>query len=381
MGYESMSLPQRWFGLIGLDRNLAIQDEGALPILPPPASLLAALFSSSRRTIMLFSSRHIFSAVARRSQLVPSLTTRQLTTSSLGSRSSTTYATREHICRRLEQNRLQIRSLSTPSDQSIGGVLQSKPPDELTPEMTTGVQDATDMYMRYGIGQRALEEIAKSAGKEGPSLIERWQKMMEAFLGTQVHVLAGLGYAPNEEGMALYNQQLAMLMQTLDPQTQEKVRVQGRDTWRLVLSTAFNVPLEEIESKEMSIVDARNAMHKVSLRMLDQTFLDIVKKKCDAVEAPREDGMTPAEMQMRHSIVQEAMISHVYLGGEPTLVSELGFGEGERGYVFLQLVMSEHQSDPLVAQYVSSGMMQVLNAAGLDPATLQKIAEKAAENK
>lgn len=247
--------------------------------------------------------------------------------------------------------------------------------------MTTGVQDATDMYMRYGIGARALEEIAKNAGKESPSLIERWQKMMEAFLGTQVHVLAGLGYAPNEEGMALYNQQLGMLMQTLYPETQENVRVKGRDTWRLVLSTAFNVPLEEIEAKEMSIVDARNAMHKVSMRMMDPSFLEVVKKKCDAIEAPREDGMTPAEMQMRHSIVQEAMITHVYLGGEPTLVSELGFGEGERGYVFLQLVMSEHQSDPLVAQYVSSGMMQVLNAAGLDPATLQKIAEKAAEGK
>jgi len=282
---------------------------------------------------------------------------------------------------RLRHNQQQVRLLSTPPNQSIGGVLQSKPPDELTPEMTTGVQDATDMYMRYGIGARALEEVAKHAGKESPSLIERWQKMMEAFLGTQVHVLAGLGYSPNEEGMALYNQQLGMLMQTLDPQTQENVRIKGRDTWRLVLSTAFNVPLKEIEEKEMSIVDARNAMHKVSLRMLDPTFLELVKKKCDAIEAPREDGMTPAEMQMRHSIVQEAMITHVYLGGEPTLVSELGFGEGERGYVFLQLVMSEHQSDPLVAQYVSSGMMQVLNAAGLDPATLQKIAEKAAEKK
>lgn len=318
---------------------------------------------------MLFTSRHIFSAVARRSQLVaPSLTRHLATSSTLGS--STTYATRQ-----------QTRSLSTPPGQSIGGVLQSKPPDELTPEMTAGVQDATDMYMRYGIGARALEEIAKNAGKESPSLIERWQKMMEAFLGTQVHVLAGLGYAPNEEGMALYNQQLGMLMQTLDPETQENVRVKGRDTWRLVLSTAFNVPLEEIEAKEMSIVDARNAMHKVSMRMMDPSFLEVVKKKCDAIEAPREDGMTPAEMQMRHSIVQEAMITHVYLGGEPTLVSELGFGEGERGYVFLQLVMSEHQSDPLVAQYVSSGMMQVLNAAGLDPATLQKIAEKAAEGK
>lgn len=207
--------------------------------------------------------------------------------------------------------------------------------------------------------------------------------MMECFIGTQVHVLAGLGYSPDEHGIALYNQQLAHLMTTLDPDTQEAVRVKGRDTWRCVLSSAFDIPLKEIEESELSIVDARNVMHKVSQKMMEKEILDVIGKKCDAVEGPESGSatMTPAEMQMRHTIVQEALINHVYLGGEPSLVSECGFGEGERAYIFMQLVMSEHQADPLVSQYVSTAMVEILKAAGLDPATLQKIAndQKAAK--
>ena len=190
-------------------------------------------------------------------------------------------------------------------------------------------------------------------------------------------MLAGLGYSPDEQGIASYNQQLAHLMTTLDPDTQEIVRVKSRDTWRFVLSSAFDISLKEIEKSELSIVDARNVMHKVSQKMMEKEILDLIRTKCDAVEGPESPGsatMTPAEMQMRHTIVQQALINHVYLGGEPSLVSECGFGEGERAYIFMQLVMSEHQSDPLVSQYISTAMMEILKAAGLDPTTLQKLA-------
>ena len=49
------------------------------------------------------------------------------------------------------------------------------------------------------------------------------------------------------------------------------------------------------------------------------------------------------EMAAKHSVVQEVLVNEVYLGGEPSLVAELGFGEGEEGYVFMQCAMSEHQ--------------------------------------
>lgn len=50
-------------------------------------------------------------------------------------------------------------------------------------EIAMGVQYATRMYMRHGLGHQRLEELSKDTVMP---LIMKWQKMMEAFLGTQV---------------------------------------------------------------------------------------------------------------------------------------------------------------------------------------------------
>ena len=78
------------------------------------------------------------------------------------------------------------------------------------------------------------------------------------------------------------------------------------------------------------------------------------------------------DVTRRHQIVQEVLVNTVYLGGSPSLVEECGFGPGEAGYVKLQCVMSEHQADPLIAQYVGSATMKLLEAAGIDLATMQR---------
>jgi len=208
---------------------------------------------------------------------------------------------------------------------------------------------------------------------------------MEAFLGTQVHVLSGMGYEPTARGVGLYNQQMGMLMQGLAPDDQERMRVQGRDAWRDVLCAAFNIDRDEVERNELGVVEAREVMHRVSVRMREDDVLDEIEAKCGGKgeggsdDAKAEDH-TPEEaallMQAKHTAVQEVLVHSVYLGGQPkSLVSELGFGEGERGYVFMQCVMAEHQADPMVAQYVGSAMQEVLKRAGLDPETIRKAAQ------
>jgi predicted Fe-Mo cluster-binding NifX family protein len=47
-------------------------------------------------------------------------------------------------------------------------------------------------------------------------------------------------------------------------------------------------------------------------------------------------------------------------------VEECGFESGEKGYVFMQCVMAEHQTDPLIGKYIGSAMMKVLQSAGVD---------------
>lgn len=232
------------------------------------------------------------------------------------------------------------------------------PPAAMNEEIAMGVQRATQMYMRHGIGKQRLDEINAD---NSLLLIQKWQKMIEAFLGTQIHVLAGLGYAPDENGMGLYNHQLGSWLNNSDPDTQERLRTIGRDVWREVLCTTFGVSVDEI--KEVDIVEARNMMHKVSQKMQDESTLKLIAKKCMAIQPETDEQLAIAA---KHAAVQDVLVNQVYLGGEPSIVSECGFGEGEEGYVFMQCAMAEHQSDPLVAQYVGSAMMKIMTAAGLD---------------
>ena len=99
------------------------------------------------------------------------------------------------------------------------------------------------------------------------------------------------------------------------------------------------------------------------------------------------------EFARKHTIVQEVMVTDVYLsssdgGGDatttttttttsrPSLVEECGFGTGEAGYVRLQYALAEHQDYPLITQYVGTAIMQLLQAAGIDMEAMQKQARE-----
>lgn len=157
-------------------------------------------------------------------------------------------------------------------------------------------------------------------------------------------------------------------MQTADPETQEKLRINTRDVWRNVLAKTFNISMEEIEKSEMAIVEARNVMHKVSQKMQDPETLESISKQCSVLQTTGDARM---DMAIKHQVVQDTLVNTVYLGGNPSLVEECGFEKGEKGYVFMQCVMSEHQSDPLIGQYVGAGMMKIMQAAGIDLNDLQ----------
>lgn len=78
--------------------------------------------------------------------------------------------------------------------------LPIRPPFSLTKEMAVGIQNATELFIHHGVGMQRLQDIAKESG-DSKTLVHRWQRMMEAYLGTQVHVLSGVGYQPNESGL------------------------------------------------------------------------------------------------------------------------------------------------------------------------------------
>lgn len=173
---------------------------------------------------------------------------------------------------------VQFRTFSALPPTSLSPLVPT-PPTVMNEDMARGVQIGTALYISHGVGRQRLLEIC---GDTETPLVTKWQRCMEAFLGTQVHVLAGLGYSPDEHGIALFHQQLGVFMQDASPDLQEDYRLSGRDTWRMVLGTAFGIDPTSLE--EVPIVDARNIMHKVAQKMNDQDILDAIAKECASIE-------------------------------------------------------------------------------------------------
>mmetsp|Transcript_9851 Transcript_9851/g.23988 ORF Transcript_9851/g.23988 Transcript_9851/m.23988 type:complete len:326 (-) Transcript_9851:59-1036(-) len=242
---------------------------------------------------------------------------------------------------------------------------QAKPPTELNMEMAKGIQSANHLILKYGVGRQRLELLSKEADSNMP-LVIKWQRMMEIYLGAQLHVVAALGYQTDEQGIMMYTQQLAQFVGTkCDPATQDEFRATGRDTWREMLATAFDLDKDMIAEKfgnELSIVDARNIVHKVASALIEPNILEEVATRVGQLP-PQSDPQI--EMGLKHSIIQDVVVNKVYLGGDTPLTEELGFGSGPKGYALMQYVMAYHESDALCMQYTSSSMSKIWKAAGL----------------
>ena len=280
-------------------------------------------------------------------------------------------------CSRALAKHTRFMSTASPGATQTMANANSPPPEKLAPEAGLGAQDAMKLFIQHGVGRRKLNEIAAEKGKT--PLVERWQKMVATYIETQCHVITLLGYTPDERGIGLYTQHLQQALASASPEVQDMLRIAGRDTYRMVLANAFGLPLmEEQESKgELSIVDARNIMHKVSLRMQATEVLEKVAKICSTSTAMNDSPEAQQiDMARKHTVIQQVMVDDVYLaGGSSSLVSECGFGEGEDGYVKLQFQLAEHQGDPLISQYVGSAMLKLMESAGIDLAALQQQAQ------
>ena len=72
-----------------------------------------------------------------------------------------------------------------------------------------------------------------------------------------------------------------------------------------------------------------------------------------------------ADIAAKHTAIQSCMISGVYDPESSSLTSQYDSSLG-KGYAMMQCRIAEHQSDPLIAQYVGKAMMGVLKAGGMD---------------
>lgn len=257
-----------------------------------------------------------------------------------------------------------VRSFS-----SLDSNFEPKPPDKLTSDMAEGILDTTQFYIRYGISKQRLHLLAQN-----PDLpvIERWQQMMEIYITTQLHVIAGIGYPASAEGLGLYAQHLTVCIQSADATMRELFTEMRRDTWREIVATVFSIEPKDIPI--LSIVDARKLMHKVASKMMEPDTLLAIQNQTAKIQ----DNDIAMELQRKHKILQEILVERVYLGVDSSdnaqqmsLVEETGFGSGAVGYAKLQCALSDHEGDPLMADYAASAMMKILSAAGIDIDSIQ----------
>jgi hypothetical protein len=163
------------------------------------------------------------------------------------------------------------------------------------------------------------------------------------------------------------------------PEDQEWLRATMRNMYQLVLAGAFNVPMLMEDQRlrgELSIINARNIMHKVSLRMLEPDVLERVQERC-SISVAMNDSTEAQQMELvrKHTLVQGVMIMHVYLSkrdGVPNLVEECGFRKGEAGYVRMQGPLAEHQNNLLIMPYVRLMIVRLLQCVGINMEALQK---------
>ena len=152
----------------------------------------------------------------------------------------------------------------------------AKPPAKLNEDIARGIQHGNQLILRHGVGYQRLQLLSTQSDLP---LVRKWQRMMEIYLGAQLHVIAALGYETNEQGIMMYTQQLAHFVQGCDVETQDEFRAMGRDTWRHMLATTFSLNVSDLQ-EEMSIVDARNTVHKVASRLMEPSILELVAQRC-----------------------------------------------------------------------------------------------------
>ncbi|GKY94221.1 hypothetical protein MPSEU_000387900 [Mayamaea pseudoterrestris] len=247
-------------------------------------------------------------------------------------------------------------------------------PDELTPDMALGIADATQFFIRYGLAQRRLQALADSQDASAPSssVLGQWQTMIEIYLATQLHVLAGMGYADTtngnaqELGLTKYAQDLSSLLERTDDATRDAIVSTRRETWRELVGAAYGFDADN-DIPTLSIVQAREMMHAVSSRMVEPDLLLAVQSQTAKVNDPDPE----VELQKKHQILQEVIVNQVYLGqgsnsSSPSIPERFGFGSGPQAYAKLQCAMSDYEGDPLIGQYAASAMSKLFAAAGLD---------------
>ena len=156
-----------------------------------------------------------------------------------------------------------------------------KPPEKLNNEMAKGIVDTTQFYIRHGVAHQHLKSLSQNVDMP---VVTKWQKMMQIFLMTQLHVISGLGYSADEQGLAKYAQDLAAFVQKeTDPDMSAQLVETRTQTWREIVATCFGIEKNDIPV--LSVVDARNLMHKVSSKMMEPDVLMKIQKEASIIES------------------------------------------------------------------------------------------------
>lgn len=238
------------------------------------------------------------------------------------------------------------------------------PSRQITFEQARGAAETMLLYFENGEPGESLVKIHQE--KEKP-IGARYRSMMDIFFRTQFHVIIPFGFSVEvekgnqadpmvvQQSLQDFSTALFYLVTQLSQQSKTEavteLQTLSNELMMLMLRKAFEVEhLPEVTTDQMRLLSSR-----LSVNFQDPTFLSMAESLYAKYKQERQPK-TPTEEAMILASLQDELLVPCYLAAINDGEIQ-GLQKGDKGYVLLQTLITQHLNDPVVAQNLSAGLM------------------------
>lgn len=174
-------------------------------------------------------------------------------------------------------------------------------------------------------------------------IMNRWQKFLEVLLPIQIDVIKTFGFAGDQSGLAMFNQQFMQSAVEHPP-----LREINERKWRFLFEKAFGLK----KVRKISLEEARSLIQDIAAAMTSDAFLQQVDHVMTKVTV---DASMLARRQELLTILFPLHMS---------VMAKHGF-EGEEGYIQAHRAIMDYYHDPLIMDCATQAQQIVFKRAKL----------------
>lgn len=175
------------------------------------------------------------------------------------------------------------------------------------------------------------------------SAAEKWQKLLEIFLPAEIEVISNHGFAKDQVGLALYNQQLM---------TQAKKGTELHNLFIMMWEYLFKKAYGFESVRELPLDEAEQIVREMAQAGTENAFLEKVESEVGSL--PENTDI----MERRNKLVALTTPLHM------EIFKKHGF-TGEEGYIQMQRALMDHYHVPRLVQMAAHSQLILFRKAGL----------------